>query len=72
MDVYGVNYIKDSKGVKREWRKDVINKFAALQTKEGYWENSNGRFFESKHELAGSYAMISLKVAMGKADLKYK
>jgi squalene-hopene/tetraprenyl-beta-curcumene cyclase len=72
LDVYGINYLKDSKGVKREWRKDMINQFSSMQNEQGYWSNTNGRFFESMHELASSYAIISLKIAMGKADLKYK
>ena len=72
LDAYGTEYLTDNKGVKHQWRKDIIEKVLSLQHKDGYWQNSNGRFYESKHTIAGSQAIVVLKVAMGKAPLKYK
>ena len=64
LSVYGSDTILEAKGAKHKWREDVLNKLLKMQKKDGTWSNGNGRFFESLPELAGAYALITMKAAL--------
>ena len=64
MFALGEDHIVDSKGIKHNWREDIIKKLLEIQKGDGYWVNSNGRFWENIPELTTSYAVIGLKFAL--------
>ena len=72
LDAYGEATFIDSTGKTHNWRAEVINEFISLQNKTlgskeyGSWKNKHGRYFESTPELATSYALISIKIALDK------
>jgi len=64
MFVLGEDHLVDSKGIKHNWREDIIKKLLEVQKGDGYWVNTNGRFWENIPELTTSYAVIGLKFAL--------
>jgi squalene-hopene/tetraprenyl-beta-curcumene cyclase len=63
---YGEPVITDSKGVKHDWRQELITKLASLQREDGSW-SGNKRWMESNPVLVTSYAVLALQEAQ--ADL---
>jgi len=63
---YGEPYLTDSKGVKRNWRKDLAEKLISIQNSDGYWMNENNRWWESDKNLATAYAIIALEYCLKK------
>ncbi|KPA13263.1 cycloartenol synthase-like protein [Candidatus Magnetomorum sp. HK-1] len=59
----GENQIVDSKKVSHNWREDIVKKLLELQKGDGYWVNSNGRFWENIKVLTTAYAVIGIKFA---------
>jgi squalene-hopene/tetraprenyl-beta-curcumene cyclase len=70
LDVYGQETLTDAKGHAHPWRSEVVTRLVELQQADGTWVNSNGRYMESLPELATSYTMVALKVALGRGDLQ--
>ena len=64
MSVLGEDQLIDSKGIKHNWREDIIKKLMEIQKGDGYWVNTNGRFWENIPELTTSYAVIALNFAL--------
>jgi squalene-hopene/tetraprenyl-beta-curcumene cyclase len=64
LHVLGENQIVDSKKVSHNWREDIVKKLLELQKGDGYWVNSNGRFWENIKELTTAYAVIGIKFAI--------
>jgi len=50
--------------VSHNWREDIVKKLLELQKGDGYWVNSNGRFWENIKELTTAYAVIGIKFAI--------
>lgn len=63
---YGEPYIVDSKGEKRNWRKDLAEKIISIQNSDGYWMNENNRWWESDKNLVTAYAIIALENCLKK------
>jgi squalene-hopene/tetraprenyl-beta-curcumene cyclase len=60
----GEPIILDDKGNKHFWREDIIKKLLELQKGDGFWVNSNGRFWENIPELTTAYAVIGMAFAL--------
>jgi len=58
------DHIIDPKGIKHNWRKDIIEKLISVQKGDGFWVNPNGRFWENIQELTTAYAVIGIKFAL--------
>ena len=67
LNVYNEPVITDAKGVKHDWRAELIDKLAAAQTPEGNWAGDK-RWMEDKPTLATAYAVLALQEAV--KDLK--
>jgi len=60
----GRDLITDARGVRHNWRRELIQKLASIQHGDGYWVNSDGRYWENIKELATAYAAIAMKFAL--------
>jgi len=56
--------IRDKDGTDRYWRKEFIEKLLSLQHEDGYWVNSDGRYWENIKDLATAYAVTTIKFAL--------
>ncbi len=57
----GVKLIKDAEGKEKDWRKELSLHLLNLQSKDGYWINENGRWWEKDPVLVSSYALLTLE-----------
>lgn len=64
---YGEPIITDSKGVKHDWRIELIEKLATQQSGDGHWTGIQ-KWMENKPILSTAYAILALQEAM--QDLK--
>ena len=70
LGVLGDNTIIDKEGKSNRWREDIVKKMISLQKEEGYWENSDGRYWENMKELATAYSIVAIKLAFSGLDAK--
>jgi squalene-hopene/tetraprenyl-beta-curcumene cyclase len=64
LHLLGEDQIIDSKKVSHNWREDIVKMLLELQKGDGYWVNSNGRFWENIPELTTAYSIIGMKMAL--------
>jgi hypothetical protein len=57
---FGVDQIEDAKGVKHDWRRDLIEELARRQQADGSWVNKNNRWMEGDPALATAFAILAL------------
>lgn len=65
LNAYGEERIEDPNGVNHNWREDLIVKLCSIQHEEGYWVNSNGRWWENNEVLVTAYCILALEEALG-------
>ena len=65
--VYGEPILTDPRGIRHDWRIDLIEKLAGLQEADGHFEGEE-RFMEKNRTLATSFAAMAIEEAL--ADLK--
>jgi squalene-hopene/tetraprenyl-beta-curcumene cyclase len=56
----GNDTIEDGKGVKHDWRKELVEQLAARQQANGSWTNPKGRWLEGDPNLVTGYVLLSL------------
>ena len=61
LSAYGAGEMTLPGGKKVDWREDLATKLLSLQTKDGYWQNDNGRWWEKDPVLATAYSLIALE-----------
>ena len=61
LSAYGDDVLVDAKGVKHEWRKDMIDKLLSLQQPDGSWVNAKDRWWENRPVLVTSYVVLTLE-----------
>jgi squalene-hopene/tetraprenyl-beta-curcumene cyclase len=66
LSAFGDDVIVDAKGVKHEWRKDMIEKLLSLQQPDGSWVNSKDRWWENRPVLVTAYVVLTLEELTGK------
>ncbi len=64
MAAYGEAQITDNNDVTHNWRNDLATKLISLQFPEGYWVNSNGRWWENNKHLVTAWMVIALNHAV--------
>ena len=57
----GITTIKDESGNPIDWRKELTLHLLNLQSKDGFWVNDNGRWWEKDPVLVTSYALLTLE-----------
>ncbi|HLJ56446.1 MAG TPA: hypothetical protein VKT77_15515 [Chthonomonadaceae bacterium] len=65
LDVFGDRIVKDTKGVKHDWARDLAGALVAAQHPDGSWSNNNARYWENRPALVTSYSLISLSYCIG-------
>jgi len=64
MYAYGEPEITDGSGIVRNWRNDLARKLLSIQNKEGFWVNTNTRWWESDKNLVTAWSVIALDYAV--------
>ena len=62
LHAYGEPVITDAKGVKHDWRKELIDKLASTQNADGSWTGEK-RWLENDPVLSTAYAVMALEQA---------
>ncbi|MBX9677623.1 MAG: terpene cyclase/mutase family protein [Gemmataceae bacterium] len=60
LDVLDVDYVVDGKGVKHDWRKDIVEALAKRQQADGSFQNSAQNWMEADPNLVSGYALMAL------------
>lgn len=60
MDALGIEEFTDAKGVKHNWRADILNALAKRQQPDGSWKNDTDRWMEGDPNLVTGYALMAL------------
>jgi squalene-hopene/tetraprenyl-beta-curcumene cyclase len=60
MDALGEDPFEDAKGVKHDWRAELLAELKKRQKPDGSWANENGAFLENVPELATAFAVLAL------------
>jgi squalene-hopene/tetraprenyl-beta-curcumene cyclase len=60
LDLLGADEIADAKGVRHNWRMEIISALANRQQKNGGWTNETSGFMEANFDLSTAYALIAL------------
>jgi squalene-hopene/tetraprenyl-beta-curcumene cyclase len=63
---FGDPVLVDAKGVRHDWRKDMIEKLLSLQQPDGSWVNSKDRWWENKPVLVTAYVVLTLEELLQK------
>ncbi len=64
LNAYNKDEITEANGTKHNWCQEILNEFIVMQKPEGYWVNDNSRYLESMPELATSYGLTAMKIAL--------
>jgi squalene-hopene/tetraprenyl-beta-curcumene cyclase len=62
LSLYGINEITLENGTKINWRKELALKLLNLQKNEGFWVNTNARWWETDPVLVTAYSVIALEI----------
>ena len=70
LDAYGEDVVVDAAGQEHAWRNELCGRIMSMQSKiDGSWLNRNSpRWYEGNPLLASAYALLTLDVAMPKAE----
>ncbi len=60
LDALGLDYVVDDKGVKHDWRADIVAALAKRQNKDGSWRNGVPNWMEADPNLSTGYALMAL------------
>lgn len=60
LNAYGVDEIEDAKGVKHDWRRELVEELAQQQKENGSWVNSNNKWMEGDPNLTTAFALVAL------------
>lgn len=59
-DALGKDTITDAKGVKHNWKAELVAEIASRQQKDGSWVNSNEKWLEGDPNLATGFSLLAL------------
>jgi len=60
LDALGIDEVVDTKGVKHNWRSDLVNALAKRQKPDGSFQNDAVNWMEADPNLASGYALMAL------------
>jgi squalene-hopene/tetraprenyl-beta-curcumene cyclase len=64
MRIWGEPVVTDAKGVKHNWRRELIDVLAKQVCEDGSWVNEAGRWWESNPVLTTCYSLLALEEAI--------
>jgi squalene-hopene/tetraprenyl-beta-curcumene cyclase len=68
LNAMGEPYFEDDKGVKHDWRKEIVAELASRQLGNGSWVNKNGKWMEGDANLVTAYSLLVLSYCRPQAD----
>ena len=60
LDVLGIDQLEDAKGVKHNWRRELIEELARRQRPDGSWVNADNQWMEGDPNLATAFALLAI------------
>lgn len=66
LDALGIDEVEDAKGVKHNWRRELIEELAKRQKPDGSWVNSDNMWMEGDPNLATAFALLALSYCQPK------
>ncbi len=60
LDVLGIDELEDAKGVKHDWRRELIEELAKRQKPDGSWVNADNMWMEGDPNLSTAFALLAL------------
>jgi squalene-hopene/tetraprenyl-beta-curcumene cyclase len=60
LDAIGEDLVEDGKGTRHDWRRELVEKLAALQNADGSWVNTHSRWLEADPNLVTGYSLLAL------------
>ena len=72
LTAYGENILVDTNGTKHNWRKELLTKLISIQSGDGYWQNTNNRWWENKKELVTAYTILAMEEIVRSENTKIK
>ena len=67
LDALDIDYVTDNKGVKHDWRVELLQQLAKEQQSDGHWIGTQ-RWMENRPVLSTTFGVLALQEAV--ADLK--
>jgi squalene-hopene/tetraprenyl-beta-curcumene cyclase len=64
LKIYGVDTLQVKGKESVLWRKKLLERLVSLQKKDGFWQNTNGRWWENDPVLATTYALLAAEIAI--------
>ena len=58
--IEGLDELVDDKGIKHDWRKDLVDQLAKTQKANGSWANEQDRWMEGDANLVTAFALLAL------------
>ncbi len=55
-----IDTLTDAAGAKHDWRAELVDHLASLQTENGSWTNKNTRWMEGDPNLATTFCLLAL------------
>ncbi|MEP0841279.1 MAG: terpene cyclase/mutase family protein [Phycisphaerae bacterium] len=65
---YGESHVVDSKGLRHDWRADLVDKLAGLQRADGSWINTADRWMEDNPYLVTAYSVLALQEVLAETS----
>jgi squalene-hopene/tetraprenyl-beta-curcumene cyclase len=60
MNAMGEPFFEDDKGLKHDWRREIVEELASRQKENGSWVNTNKKWMEGDPNLVTAYSLIIL------------
>jgi len=60
LDALGIDELEDAKGVKHDWRRELIEELARRQKADGSWVNADNQWMEGDPNLSTAFALLAL------------
>ncbi|MCF8345647.1 MAG: hypothetical protein K9G38_00435 [Bacteroidales bacterium] len=61
LQAYGEDSIIDINGKEHNWRTELAAQLIKIQDEEGWWQNTNGRYWENNKVLVTAYCILALE-----------
>jgi hypothetical protein len=68
LDALGIDELEDAKGVKHDWRRELIEELARRQKPDGSWVNADNMWMEGDPNLSTAFAVLALSYCSAPAE----
>jgi hypothetical protein len=68
LDALGIDELEDAKGVKHDWRRELVEELAKRQKPDGSWVNADNMWMEGDPNLSTAFALLALSYCKPAAE----